>query len=521
MREWQHKVGTDQCPTAWALPTETELQRAAATMGYVRTGDFVAEWWNEDRSDDTECHNRFIERLRRRRQRYIAGRETSMLPFWRYVADTVLTENGWSTPSKETYDRFVQMIVEAAIDRLRVEIETRNGNFGVEPTSKAVRSGLAQIECEAAPGERMMELFERYAQQRLAEKRKRTDTIEQDRKIIKLFASFVGETRAVSSITQAEVRDWRDTVAALPPMFASAKAYKGLTLRQTASNAKAAGATGMSPTTVNKYLSTVSPFLSWCVRNAYAGRNPCDGLFYDLQKGKNPRPPFTSDQLKRILASPLFTGFECDGKEHVPGTMLARDWRYWIPLACLFTGARISEIAQLRACDVDEEGGVPFIHIRHSNEDGQRTKSGKSRIAAVHPKLAKLGFLALAAQRLRSGEERLFPELTPNTRGNVGAEASRFWRTYLTRIGLKEPGLGTHSFRHLLADRLRLAGYFNEEIKVALGHSQKSVTSAYGRIPEGTARRLAEMTGQIAFTEVDQLIDAQMGSKNAEFSAHK
>jgi integrase len=355
-----------------------------------------------------------------------------------------------------------------------------------------------------------LELFERYAQQRLAEKRKRRDTIEQDRKIIKLFASFVGATKAVSALTQIEVREWRDTVAALPPKFASAKAYQGLAIREAAAKAQAAGMKRMSPMTVNKYMSTVSPFLAWCVRNAFAERNPCEGLFYDLQKGRNPRPPFSSDQLRQILASPLFTGFEGDGKEHVTGTTHARDWRFWIPLVCLFTGARISEIAQLNVCDIDQEGGIPFITIRHDEAAGQSTKSARSRIAPIHSKLVALGFLSFVEGRRAAGAGagRLFPELLPNSRGNVGATASRFWRDFLRRIGVKSgsDGYGSHSFRHLLADRLRTAGYLNEEIKVALGHSQKSVTSAYGQLAEGTAKRLGRMIAKIPFEEVDHLI---------------
>jgi integrase len=67
-------------------------------------------------------------------------------------------------------------------------------------------------------------------------------------------------------------------------------------------------------------------------------------------------------------------------------------------------------------------------------------------------------------------------------------------------------GLGTHSFRHLLADRLRQAGYLNEEIKVVLGHSQKSVTSGYGKEREGTATRLSEMLSKIDFEEVDHML---------------
>ena len=40
----------------------------------------------------------------------------------------------------------------------------------------------------------------------------------------------------------------------------------------------------------------------------------------------------------------------------------ADDWRYWIPLVCLFTGARLGEIAQLRTEDVRRERGIWFMH---------------------------------------------------------------------------------------------------------------------------------------------------------------
>jgi integrase len=423
----------------------------------------------------------------------------------------VLTENGWTVPDTGTRDRFGQMIVEAMIDRLRVEIEVKNGNFAAEAASKIVRSGLAQIESSAEPGERIMDLFERYAKQRIAEKGKRLDTVDQDRKIIQRFACFIGEATAVNTIKLADVRDWRDTVAALPPMFASAKAYHGLSLREAAAKARAAGTRGMSPTTVNKYLSTLSPFLVWCVGNGYAERNPCDRLFYRLQKGRNPRPPFTSEQLKQILASPLFTGFRCDGKEHLRGYMKSKDWRFWIPLVCLFTGARISEVSQLRLDDVQSEDGMPFIWIRHDEKRGQKTKSARSRIAPIHSKLAALGFLRFV-EELKSANSgasgRLFPELLPNSRDNSGATASRFWRDYLRRISVKSgaDGYGSHSFRHLLADRLRLAGFLNEEIKVALGHSQASVTRNYGQLGEGTVKRLSAMLEGANFDEVDDLL---------------
>jgi integrase len=309
------------------------------------------------------------------------------------------------------------------------------------------------------------------------------------------------------------VREWRDTVASLPPGYGATKAYKGLSLREVASKARKAGAAKLSPTTVNKYLSTISPFLGWCVRNGFAERNPCDDLFYDLRKGQNPRPPFSSEQLQAILASPLFVGFQKDGREHVPGNQQANDWRFWIPLVCLFTGARIGEIAQLKTDDLQIEDAVPFISIRHDESREQTTKSGQTRIMPLHPKLVQIGFVAFVeeqrARSLGNASPWLFPEIVVNERGSRGTSPSRFWRNYLHRIGIKAKadGYGSHSFRHALADKLRLSGYLDEEIKVVLGHSHKSVTSGYGIVRQGTVSRIIKMISEIEFEEVDVLIN--------------
>ena len=53
------------------------------------------------------------------------------------------------------------------------------------------------------------------------------------------------------------------------------------------------------------------------------------------------------------------------------------------------------------------------------------------------------------------------------------------------------------------ADELRLADYLDTEIEVALGHNQKTVTSGYGRLSQGTAKRLNEMFNRVEFQGLD------------------
>jgi hypothetical protein len=144
MREWERKLG---CPglSIRSEPSGADLQRAATAMGYVGMRESVAHWWADVKSDDDHRHERFIEQLELRRKRYIERRETSDLGLWRYAADAVLTENAWSLSDAQSRDRFAQMIAEAVIDGLRVQIEIKNGDFGAEPRSKMVRAGLQQI----------------------------------------------------------------------------------------------------------------------------------------------------------------------------------------------------------------------------------------------------------------------------------------------------------------------------------------------------------------------------------------
>jgi integrase len=65
------------------------------------------------------------------------------------------------------------------------------------------------------------------------------------------------------------------------------------------------------------------------------------------------RRPWKSGELELMFSQPLFTRYELP--RNPKG---GRDAAYWIPLLGLFTGARISELAQLRVDDIDTSEGV-------------------------------------------------------------------------------------------------------------------------------------------------------------------
>ena len=462
--------------------------------------------------DDDSAYADHLARRAAELRKLTRWRQDGMNGSWEAVADKIIASNNLPiAKGGEEYGTLVEAIADATIDAYSVFNRRSAGEIEAEPRTSVVRQALGGTASPADAGETLLELFDRYAAQRSAEKRKRPDTLNQDRKVIESFAEFVGKGRKAASITDADVRDWIDTVAELPPNFRKMKAYRGLGMRDGAKKAREEGVSGPKPTTLNKYLSTLSPLFKWMrKRGYYTGSNPCDGLFYDIPKSSNPRPPFTTEQLNTILKSPLFTGFQADGKEHLKGNCRADDWRYWIPLVCLFTGARLGEVAQLRTEDVRKERGVWFIHVRNDESTGQSTKSGLSRAAPIHSKLIDLGFLAFHKRQLeraeRDGNHALFPELERNERGQISGKVGRWWRDYLEHIGLKNggDGFGAHSFRHTMADRLRdEAELLDDQIEVALGHNQKTTTSGYGRLKQGTVSMLKGYFEAVRFEGVD------------------
>ncbi|WP_189676867.1 site-specific integrase [Sphingomonas glacialis] len=501
-----------------APKSPAEIEQAAVAIGFelasVKASALIAAKAKSESSYDA-LYAKFDEWHRKSIRDLNAGNSS----YWAERIRQLYRRRGW--PLDETsieFALFVRTMAHAGIDTFAQAKAKMDGTANAFEPSPIVRDTIAAKQSRAKDGETVLDLFERYAATRLAEGRKRTDTINQDRKVISLFSSFVGSQRSLRSILPSEVRDWRNAIASLPPAYRKRAANSGLSVREASDRARETGEKGISPSTVNKYMSTVSPLFDWAKREGYVDRNPCDGLFLDLQRGKksgrNRRPPFSVEQLNQILKSPLFTGFAKDGKEWQPGPQRAYDWRYWIPLICLFTGARIGEIAQLRVDDVRDDGGIAFLWIKDDDATGQTTKSGHCRPSPIHTKLQFLGFLQYVdRQRERAredGDTRLFPELRPNGRGQISWVPSRFWRTYLTGIGVKSggDGYGAHSFRHGLADQLRLAGYLDDEIEVALGHNQVSVTGGYGQVRQGTVARISAMLEKVEFKGVlfDHLI---------------
>ncbi|CAH1748107.1 Phage_integrase domain-containing protein [Thauera humireducens] len=194
------------------------------------------------------------------------------------------------------------------------------------------------------------------------------------------------------------------------------------------------------------------------------------------------RRAFTPQELKKIFDSPVFT------KDFRPvagcGAACA-----WMPMLGLVTGARLEEISQLLLHDIilDEEHG-PLMRITDEGES-QRVKTiGSKRIVPLHPEILQAGFLDYVETVRASGQRWLFPELLPDHDGRRGGNFGKWFQRYLrvrTGIGISDPRVVFHSFRHTFKTLCR-AAEISEEVHDALtGHVSASVSRQYGEMPIG------------------------------------
>lgn len=461
-----------------------------------------------DKSDDRDA---YIEQMRHELKGVASKTASGQYQKWENLAVRFVRDNNldWATDSQE-FRMLLKSLSEATVDAMQIAIGNAEGDIFAEPKSGVVVKGKQQIAARAKPGERIMELFERYAQQRVDEGKKRENGIAQDRMAVQQFAEFVGQDKSVRAITKEDAREYKIALPKIPRGYGKRSDYRGLDVRTVIARASKANEKSLSPTTQARYLSNISPFFSWLVNEGYLDANPFDGLHISASKVKNRRPPFSTEQLNTILQSPLFTGFRRDGREHLAGDEISLDWRFWVPLICLFTGARIGEIAQLRLADIQEHHERWFFIIKEDVATGQKTKSKKDRIVAVHPMLEEIGLVRFVKKQINASggdnARRLFADLEPGKRQSLGERPARWWRNYLQAIGVKSgaDGIGAHSFRHSIADQFRKAGYLDNEFgPLVLGHADGSVTEGYGIEKQGTAERLFKMIASVRYSGVN------------------
>ncbi|MBZ6377696.1 hypothetical protein B5C34_03600 [Pacificimonas flava] len=251
---------------------------------------------------------------------------------------------------------------DADISALKAAIEAQSAIIEKLKASSGYGSIVEAPHASAALSIRS--LFEEYA----VAAKPRPQTVKSFRAYVETFCEFIGhdDARRISSL---HVRSWLKKLE----------------------NEGGRGRRALSPKTVREsYLPALAQALQQAVADGRLEKNPAKDLA--LPRVRKPvqvrEREFRPEETTALLGASLKMG-DPDPADH---TSFARRWVPWL---CAYTGARVSEMLQLRKEDVMTEGTVAALHITPA---AGSTKTDKPRKVPIHEHLLAQGFLEAVAK---------------------------------------------------------------------------------------------------------------------------
>lgn len=161
----------------------------------------------------------------------------------------------------------------------------------------------------------------------------------------------------------------------------------------------------------------------------------------DTGNGQGTRDEWTEAELQKLFGLPVWQQYELPGTKN--GGL---DAAYWVPLLGLFTGARVTELAQLRTDSLEQREGVWFLRMAEV-EDSQSLKGPASwRDIPLARGLIDLGLIEYRQHIIDLGQDWLFPGVTQSAQNNAGGGVSRWFSDLKIKNGFRSEVV-FHSFR--------------------------------------------------------------------------
>ena len=254
------------------------------------------------------------------------------------------------------------------------------------------------------------------------------------------LVSFVGEARPLHTLTRPDLAGW----------------YQHLRDEKLS-----------TPTIHNKqsYIGGKHGFFAWAMVSGHypKGDNPAAGhVSYTANEKRKRRKfgfkAFTNEELHAIFAPENFSKLSVHAR--------------WACLIGLYTGARVSEVGQLRVLDILELDGIPCFNFTDEGE-GQSLKTDASkRVVPIHPELIRLGFLDHVKALIEANQSQLFPKGKQDAINGRGNWITKAFGHYLKRISgnWSQAKRGFHSLRKSVIQELQGKGVASEMRAQLVGH---------------------------------------------------
>ncbi len=234
---------------------------------------------------------------------------------------------------------------------------------------------------------------------------------------IRILQELIPPQTPINQIDRKACREACENIKQIPAH--AKKKYGNISIYKAIQHAKKDSNPILSPKRANTYIARLQAIFKYALNEHYIDKSPAEGLAaVDNRDQTALRSPYSSEQLKRIFTSEIYTEHSNSRKDHPA--------RFWAPLIALWTGMRLEEICQMHVSDISTQQGINVIHIRANTETGNRVKTRSSiRTVPIHPELEKLGFLEYIKELKTAGQVRVFSELVRGSNGKYGHSMSK------------------------------------------------------------------------------------------------
>lgn len=328
------------------------------------------------------------------------------------------------------------------------------------------------------------------------------------------FSSWLGEDRDLAEITTSHAGRFKTALTHYPARGSVRPAYRQMDFKDRIALAQERNEMDtLDPTSINnKYLGPIRAMFEHYRKSGFGDAlptNPFDGIAAKQSRKTNRdqrRRDFTVAELQKLFDQPLFVGSAATSQAglYQPGDQRVSDWRYWLPLLCIFSGLRLNEACGLAVADFKQEDGIDYFLVRDTLE-GQSIKSDNAwRRVPVHTVLIELGLLRFVEQKRSGSAQRLFDELEQDVFGYFSTAPSKFLNRMVARVADPDPvrpgKLTFHSTRHTVVGRMRSADVRIDVAKEIVGHEEGDTHAGYGGVDIATLKRAVD---QIAYKGLD------------------
>jgi integrase len=390
------------------------------------------------------------------------------------------------TPNDITKES-IELVIKAALESLGVNTQSNSSKVStriVRPKTHLFTNGHVNNELEI----RLSEAFQLYKEEMLIADLWRVKTQHDIEAAIRTLIELVGNS-PLSCLTPPVCRDYKSLLLKYP-----IHRYKDLRFKDKAFlNILKSDIpySTLSITTINNQIRKVSTFFNWLVKQGYINSNPIVGMRVKQKVSpKSARLPFSDDNLKELFNSTIYTDHK-----------FSKDYKYWLPLLGLYTGARLEELCQLRLNDINVSATIPYFNITDEHPEQHLKNNSSRREIPIHPELLALGFDKFIQERIVSNSSKLFDYLIPQ-RQKLGHKPSIWFGKYKLAQGINDRKKVFHSFRHTLVANLIKLKAPAYELKSLLGHQHGSITFDLYGSDEVELQPIHEMLVKLSFKDV-------------------